>query len=109
MVLVNELAASPNVCSFMTTIFTDMADVIGGGDRALALIYIFVFIIPITIALGVGKDTFWGLMGAFFGNTVLLLLMNTSCLTITTDYLAFGYVFEAVLIGLFAIIYLKRS
>lgn len=109
MTLATDILTSPNLCSGLTTWFDEAINLFGGGARVMATIYLLIFVVPLAINLGVGKNMFYGLIGAFMGHTILLILLNTNCLTTTTDYLAFAWVFEIVLIGLFAVIYIKRN
>lgn len=104
-----EFLSSPNICSALVTVFNNMRDVMGGGDRVLAVLYIFFFVIPLLISLGVGRNMLFGLLGALVGHTVLLLLLNSQCLTATVDYLTFNWVFEIILIGIFIIVVIKRE
>lgn len=109
MSLGSEFLNSPNICSAMVTVFDSMKTALGGGDRVLALLYFFFFVIPLLLSLGVGKNAFFGLLGGFIGHTILLLLLNSHCLTISTDYLIFNWVFEIILVGLFIVIVVQKE
>lgn len=100
---------APNICSALVTMFDSMSNALGGGSRVLAVLYFFFFVIPLLLSLGVGKNMFFGLLGAFFGHTALLLLLNSNCLTISNNYLIFNWVFEIILIGIFVVIIAYRN